>query len=272
VRSNRNVATFIKELVVELPRGRKLDFRAGGYIQIDVPAYKDLAYQSFDIEPEYRGDWEKYGLLDLVANNGEPCFRAYSMANFPLEDDLVILNVRIASPPPGTRHPPGICSSFLFALKPGDTIAVSGPYGEFFAQETGREMCFIGGGAGMAPMRSHIFDQLRRIKTGRTITFWYGGRSARELFYIEEFQALEKEFPNFSLHIALSDPLPEDRWTGPTGFIHQVVLDEYLDRHPDPAEVEYYLCGPPIMLACVKAMLDGLGVEPEMVLADDFGI
>ncbi|MCF7816951.1 MAG: NADH:ubiquinone reductase (Na(+)-transporting) subunit F [Kiritimatiellales bacterium] len=272
VRSNDNVATFIKELVVELPKGQRLDFRAGGYIQIDVPAYKDLSYKTFDVATEYRGDWDKFHIWDCVANNEEPCFRAYSMANFPLEDDIVMLNIRIASPPPGTTYPPGVCSSYVFSLKPGDKITISGPYGEFFAQKTEREMCFIGGGAGMAPMRSHIYDQLKRIGTSRKITFWYGGRSVTELFYMDEFKALEKEFPNFSLHVALSDPLPSDNWTGSTGFIHNVVLKEYLDKHTDPTEVEYYLCGPPIMLKCVNDMLDNLGVEPEMIRADDFGI
>jgi Na+-transporting NADH:ubiquinone oxidoreductase subunit F len=272
VRSNDNVATFIKELVVELPKGETLDFRAGGYIQIDVPAYKDLSYKTFDVAEEYRGDWDKFNMWDYVANNPEPCYRAYSMASFPLENDIIMLNIRIASPPPGTSHPPGVCSSFVFSLKPGDKITISGPYGEFFAQETDREMCFIGGGAGMAPMRSHIFDQLKRIGTKRKITFWYGGRSKRELFYMDEFRALEKEFPNFKMYIALSDPLPEDNWDGLTGFIHQVALDEYLDKHPDPTEIEYYLCGPPIMIKCVKEMTYNLGVEPEMVMADDFGI
>ena len=272
VRSNKNVATFIKELVVELPEGETLDFRAGGYIQIDVPAYKNLSYKTFDVDEDYRGDWDKYNMWDYVANNDEPCYRAYSMANFPLENDIVMLNIRIASPPPGTDYPPGVCSSYVFSLKPGDKITISGPYGEFFAKESDREMCFIGGGAGMAPMRSHIFDQLKRLKTKRKITFWYGGRSKRELFYLEDFQALEKEFPNFKMHIALSDPLPEDNWDGYTGFIHQVVLDEYLDKHPDPTEIEYYLCGPPVMLKCVKEMTYNLGVEPEMVMADDFGI
>ena len=272
VRSNENVATFIKELVVELPKGEKLDFRAGGYIQIDVPAYKDLEYKNFEIGDEYRQDWDQFKMFDLVANNDEDCFRAYSMASFPLEDDIIMLNIRIATPPPGTDYPPGICSSYVFDLKPGDKITISGPYGEFFAQETEREMCFIGGGAGMAPMRSHIFDQLKRIKSDRKITFWYGGRSKRELFYMEEFEQLEKEFPNFSLHVALSDPLPEDNWEGSTGFIHQVCLEEYMDKHDDPTEVEFYLCGPPIMLQCVNEMVDELGVEPEMVRADDFGI
>ena len=272
VRSNENVATFIKELVVELPKGEKLDFRAGGYIQIDVPAYKDLEYKNFEIGDEYREDWDQFKMFDLIANNDEDCFRAYSMASFPLEDDIIMLNIRIATPPPGSDYPPGICSSYVFDLKPGDKITISGPYGEFFAQETEREMCFIGGGAGMAPMRSHIFDQLKRIKSDRKITFWYGGRSKRELFYMDEFKQLEEEFPNFSLHVALSDPLPEDNWEGSTGFIHQVCLEEYMDKHDDPTEVEFYLCGPPIMLQCVNEMVDELGVEPEMVRADDFGI
>ena len=272
VRSNDNVATFIKELVVELPKGEKLDFRAGGYIQIDVPAFKGLEYKNFEIGDEYRQDWDQFKMFDLVANNDEDCFRAYSMASFPLEDDIIMLNIRIASPPPGSDYPPGICSSYAFDLKPGDKITISGPYGEFFAQETDREMCFIGGGAGMAPMRSHIFDQLKRIKSDRKITFWYGGRSKRELFYMDEFKQLEKEFPNFSLHVALSDPLPEDNWEGSTGFIHQVCLEEYMDKHDDPTEVEFYLCGPPIMLQCVNEMVDELGVESEMVRADDFGI
>ncbi len=272
VRSNDNVATFIKELVVELPKGVRLDFRAGGYIQVDVPAYKDLSYKSFDVAEQYRSDWNTLKLWDLVANSPEPCFRAYSMANYPLEDDIVMLNIRIASPPPGTSYPPGVCSSYLFSLKPGDPITISGPYGEFFAKETDREMCFIGGGAGMAPMRSHIFDQLKRIKTDRKITFWYGGRSLRELFYVDEFEQFAKDHPNFSFHVALSDPLPEDNWTGPTGFIHQVVLRDYLDKHPDPTEIEFYLCGPPIMLKCVKDMAYDLGAEPDMIMADDFGI
>jgi Na+-transporting NADH:ubiquinone oxidoreductase subunit F len=272
VRSNDNVATFIKELVVELPKGQTLDFKAGGYIQIDVPAYKGLSYKTFDVAEEYRGDWDKFNVWDSVANNDEPCFRAYSMANFPLEDDIIMLNIRIASPPPGTDYPPGVCSSYTFDLKPGDKITISGPYGEFFAQETEREMCFIGGGAGMAPMRSHIYDQLKRIGTKRKITFWYGGRSVTELFYMDEFEALAKEFPNFSFNVALSDPLPEDNWTGYTGFIHNVVEKEYLNQHEDPTEIEYYLCGPPIMLKCVNDMAYQLGVEEEMIRADDFGI
>lgn len=272
VRSNDNVATFIKELVVELPKGQKLDFKAGGYIQIDVPAYKGLSYKTFDVAEEYRGDWDKFKVWDSVANNDEPCFRAYSMANFPLEDDIIMLNIRIASPPPGTDYPPGVCSSYTFDLKPGDKITISGPYGEFFAQETEREMCFIGGGAGMAPMRSHIYDQLKRIGTKRKITFWYGGRSVTELFYMDEFEALAKEFPNFTFNVALSDPLPEDNWKGYTGFIHNVVQNEYLNSHEDPTEIEYYLCGPPIMLKCVNDMAYELGVEEEMIRADDFGI
>jgi len=272
VRSNRNVATFIKEFIVDLPEGETLDFRAGGYVQIDVPAYKNLSYKSFDVDEAYRGDWDKYDMWRYVAHNDEPCFRAYSMANYPLENDVVMLNVRIASPPPGMDVPPGVCSSYVFGLKPGDKVVLSGPYGEFFAKETDREMCFIGGGAGMAPMRSHVFDQLKRLNSKRKMTFWYGGRSVRELFYVDEFRALEKDCPNFKMTVALSDPLPEDDWKGPTGFIHDVVLREYLDQHPDPTEIEYYLCGPPIMLKCVKEMLYDLGVEEEMVMADDFGI
>ncbi|MCF7848510.1 MAG: NADH:ubiquinone reductase (Na(+)-transporting) subunit F [Kiritimatiellales bacterium] len=271
VRSNENVATFIKELIVELPEGELLDFKAGGYIQIDVPEYT-IDYKEFDIEEEYRPDWDKFKLWDLKATCEEPCFRAYSMASYPEENDIVMLNVRIATPPPGTNYPPGLCSSYIFNLKPGDKVVISGPYGEFFAQETEREMLFVGGGAGMAPMRSHIYDQLKRLHSKRRISFWYGGRSVKELFYMEEFQALEKEFPNFTLHVALSEPQPEDHWEGSTGFIHQVVLDEYLDKHPDPTEIEYYLCGPPIMLKCVQEMVDDLGVEPEMVRCDDFGI
>ena len=278
--SNYNVSTFIKEFVVKLPPGETLNFESGGYIQIDVPE-TEINFKEMDISPHpdlghkkdvFKGDWDKFNLWPLKMKNDEPIFRAYSMANHPAEGNIIMLNIRIASPPPGTDYPPGICSSYVFDLQPGDKITISGPYGEFFAQETDREMCFIGGGAGMAPMRSHIYDQLKRIKTDRRITFWYGGRSERELFYIDEFRELEKQFPNFTLHIALSDPLPEDNWEGSTGFIHQVCMDEYLDKHPDPTEVEYYLCGPPIMLQCVNEMVDQLGVEPDMVRADDFGI
>ena len=271
VRSNDNVATFIKELVVELPKGEKLDFRAGGYIQIDVPAFKGLEYKNFEIGDEYRQDWDQFKMFDLVANNDEDCFRAYSMASFPLEDDIIMLNIRIASPPPGSDYPPGICSSYAFDLKPGDKITISGPYGEFFAQETDREMCFIGGGAGMAPMRSHIFDQLKRLNSKRKISFWYGARSLREVFYEDEYDQLAQENQNFEWHLALSDPQPEDDWQGETGFIHNVVLENYLKDHPAPEDVEYYMCGPPMMNAAVIKMLKDLGVEDENIMLDDFG-
>lgn len=268
--SNKNVATFIKEFAVKLPEGLDLNFDAGGYIQIYIPPY-DLTYKEFDVEDEYRGDWDQFKLWDVKASNDEEVFRAYSMANYPEEKGVVILNVRIASPPPGMDVPAGIGSSYIFNLKPGDKVTLSGPYGEFYAKETEREMCFIGGGAGMAPMRSHIFDQLKRIKTDRKITFWYGARSLREMFYDDEFKQLEQDNPNFNYHVALSDPQKEDNWEGYTGFIHQVLLQNYLEQHEDPTEVEYYLCGPPMMLdACMK-MLDDLGVEKDMIAFDDFG-
>ena len=268
--SNKNVATFIKEFAVKLPEGLDLNFDAGGYIQIYIPPY-DLTYKEFDVEDEYRGDWDQFKLWDVKASNDEEVFRAYSMANYPEEKGVVILNVRIASPPQGMDVPAGIGSSYIFNLKPGDKVTLSGPYGEFYAKETEREMCFIGGGAGMAPMRSHIFDQLKRIKTDRKITFWYGARSLREMFYDDEFKQLEQDNPNFNYHVALSDPQKEDNWEGYTGFIHQVLLQNYLEQHEDPTEVEYYLCGPPMMLdACMK-MLDDLGVEKDMIAFDDFG-
>ncbi|MBC8216711.1 MAG: NADH:ubiquinone reductase (Na(+)-transporting) subunit F [Candidatus Marinimicrobia bacterium] len=270
VRSNGNVATFIKELILELPEGENLDFRAGGYIQIDIPEYK-LDYSEFDIEEEYRPDWDKFNLWKFHAVNDEPVFRAYSMANHPAEGNIVMLNVRIASPPPNVPDaPPGIASSFIFNLKPGDKVMVSGPYGEFFAKETEREMLYIGGGAGMAPMRSHIFDLLKTKRTSRNVSFWYGARSLREMFYDDEFKALEEEFPNFSYNVALSEPMPEDNWEGPVGFIHQVIHDEYLKNHDDPTEIEYYMCGPPMMIDAVDKMLYDLGVEPEMVDYDKF--
>ncbi|MBG90310.1 MAG: NADH:ubiquinone reductase (Na(+)-transporting) subunit F [Actinobacteria bacterium] len=269
--SNDNVATFIKDLRMKLPESLDLDFRAGGYIQIYIPPYQ-LNYKSFDIGEEYRPDWDNFKLWDVDASNKEEIFRAYSMANYPEEKGVIYLNVRIASPPPGSQGiPAGIGSSYIFDLKPGDKVMISGPYGEFFAQETQREMCFIGGGAGMAPMRSHIFDQLKRIKTDRKMTFWYGARSLREMFYDDEFKQLEADNPNFSYHVALSDPQPEDQWEGMTGFIHQCLLDNFLSQHEDPTEVEYYLCGPPMMLKCCMDMLDDLGVEKEMILFDDFG-
>ncbi len=270
VRSNRNVATFIKELVVDLPPGMNLDFRAGGYVQMDIPPYA-LRFRDFDIDERFRDAWDRNRLWDFTARNDEPCFRAYSMANHPAEGNRVMLNVRIAIPPPGLDVPPGIASSYIFGLKPGDTVVLSGPYGEFFAKETDREMVYIGGGAGMAPMRSHIFDLFKTRRTRRTVSFWYGARSRREMFYDEEFRAIAEEFENFRYTVALSEPLPEDKWDGPTGFIHSVVLDRYLARHPDPSEIEYYLCGPPPMIAAVNRMLDDLGVEKDMIAYDEFG-
>ena len=268
--SNRNVATFIKEFTVKLPEGENLDFKAGGYIQIDIPEY-EIAYKDYEIENEYRGDWEKYGLFNLVSKNEEPIFRAYSMANHPAEGNIVTLNVRIATPPPGTSYPPGISSSYIFGLKPGDKVMVSGPYGEFFMSDNDKEICFVGGGAGMAPMRSHILDQLLRIKTDRKITFWYGARSLREAFYVDELNKLAEDHDNFEWHLALSEPLPEDHWEGATGFIHEVLLESYLKDHPAPEDCEYYMCGPPMMNAAVIDMLESLGVEPENILLDDFG-
>ncbi|MCB1164547.1 MAG: NADH:ubiquinone reductase (Na(+)-transporting) subunit F [Leptospiraceae bacterium] len=270
VRSNDNVATFIKELVLEIEPGQEMDFEAGGYIQIYIPPYH-LNFKEFDVEKEYHEDWDKFNLWRYDASNDEEIFRAYSMANHPAEGNIVMLNVRIATPPPNKDVPPGIASSFIFNLKPGDEVDVSGPYGEFFIKDTDREMVYIGGGAGMAPLRSHIFHLFHTLKSGRKVSYWYGARSLREVFYEEHFRAIEKEFPNFTFHLALSDPLPEDNWTGPTGFIHQVVLREYLDKHEDPSEIEYYLCGPPMMLSAVQKMLYDLGVEKEMIAFDDFG-
>ncbi len=271
VRSNHNVATFIKELVIELPDGESVPFRAGGYIQIECPPH-ELKYTEFDIEEEYRPDWDKFNIWQYESKVPETVTRAYSMANYPEEEGIIMLNVRVASPPPRTEGiPPGIMSSYIFNLKPGDEVTISGPFGEFFAHETDREMCFIGGGAGMAPMRSHIFDQFRRIKTDRKATFWYGARSLREMFYVEDFDAIQAENPNFTWHTALSEPLPEDDWTGYTGFIHQVLLENYLKDHPAPEDIEYYLCGPPMMLSAVINMLHDMGVEDEMIDFDDFG-
>ncbi len=271
VRSNDNVATFIKELVLELPTGENVDFRAGGYIQIEAPAHV-VNYKDFDVADEYKGDWDKFNLWQYVSKVEEPIVRAYSMANYPEEEGIIMLNVRIASPPPRMPDvPPGQMSSFIFNLKPGDKVTISGPYGEFFAKETNNEMIFIGGGAGMAPMRSHIFDQLRRLDSKRKISFWYGARSYREIFYKEDFDTLQAEHENFNWNIALSEPLPEDNWTGCTGFIHQVLFDEYLKNHPAPEDCEYYLCGPPVMNSAVTKMLDSLGVEPENIMYDDFG-
>jgi Na+-transporting NADH:ubiquinone oxidoreductase subunit F len=272
VRSNRNVATFIKELVLKLPPGETMDFKAGGYVQLECPPH-ELKYSTFDIDERYREDWERYGLFELESHVHEATTRAYSMANYPEEKDVIILNVRIATPPPDKygKVPPGTMSSYIFNLKPGDTIAASGPYGEFLARETDNEMVFIGGGAGMAPMRSHIYDQLKRLHSKRRISFWYGARSLREAFYIEEFDALDREHENFSWHLALSEPLPEDEWTGPVGFIHEVLYEQYLGDHPAPEDCEYYLCGPPLMIAAVTRLLEDLGVEKENVLFDDFG-
>ena len=272
VRSNRNVATFIKELILELPEGEDVGFRAGGYIQIEIPPHA-LDYQSFNVEPEYREDWDKYNVWRYHSEVTEPVIRAYSMANWPGERGLIMLNVRIASPPPRAPEgtPPGKASSYIFNLKPGDKLTISGPYGEFFIKETAAEMIYIGGGAGMAPLRSHIFELFKNLRTGRKVSYWYGGRSLRELFYIEEFREIEKEFPNFQFNIALSEPLPEDNWNGYTGFIHQVLYEEYLKDHPAPEDVEYYMCGPPMMNAAVFKLLDDLGVGPEMIAFDDFG-
>ncbi len=271
VRSNHNVATFIKELILELPQGEDVDFRAGGYIQIEAPPYH-IKFSDFEIEPEYKPDWDKLDLWRYESISDEQIQRAYSMANYPEEKGIIMLNVRIATPPPNKPDaPPGLMSSFLFNLRPGDRVTISGPYGEFFAKETDNEMVFVGGGAGMAPMRSHIFDQLKRIKTDRKISFWYGARSLREVFYAEDFDRLAKENDNFKWHLALSEPLPEDNWKGATGFIHQVLLDEYLNDHPAPEDCEYYLCGPPLMIDAVLKMLDNLGVESENILFDDFG-
>ncbi len=271
VRSNNNVSTFIKELVLELPAGETLDFRAGGYIQIECPAYR-LAYSDIDIPVEYRDDWERFDLFKLESVVTKPGLRAYSMANYPEENRIVMLNVRIATPPPNVPGaPPGIMSSYIFGLKPGDKVMVSGPYGEFFARDTDAEMVFIGGGAGMAPMRSHILDQLLRIKTSRKITYWYGARSLREAFYVEEFDELAARFDNFDWHLALSEPLPEDNWTGYTGFVHDILLEHYLKDHPAPEDCEYYMCGPPMMNAAVISMLDSQGVDSENILLDDFG-
>lgn len=272
VRSNDNVATFIKELVFDLPKGEVIHFEPGGYIQIDVPAYHGIKFKDFVIAPKYHPDWDKYKIWDYVANNPEPIFRAYSMANHPAEGNMVMLNIRIATPPPRTEGiPPGICSSYVFGLKPGDKITISGPYGEFHIKDTQKEMIYIGGGAGMAPLRSHIFHLFHTLKSGRKVSYWYGARSLREMFYEEHFRKIEREFPNFKFHIALSEPLPEDNWSGFRGFIHQVVLDNYLKTHPNVDDIEFYLCGPPMMLSAVQKMLYDLGVEKEQIAFDDFG-
>jgi Na+-transporting NADH:ubiquinone oxidoreductase subunit F len=258
--SNDNVATFIKELVLKIPEGESVDFRAGGYVQLEVPPH-EVHYKDFDIGEIYRGDWEQFGLFKLVSKVNDTTIRAYSMANYPEEKGVTKFNIRIATPPPGSNLPPGKMSSYVFNLKPGDKVKVFGPFGEFFAKDTDAEMIFIGGGAGMAPMRSHIFDQLRRLHSKRKISFWYGARSLREMFYQEDYDMLQAENPNFEWHVALSDPQPEDNWTGMTGFIHNVVLENYLKDHPAPEDCEYYMCGPPMMNAAVIKMLKDLGVE-----------
>ena len=271
VRSNDNVATFIKELVLELPEGEDVAFKAGGYIQIECPPHV-VEYKDFEIGKEYQEDWDKYDVWRYKSVVEEDVIRAYSMANYPGEKGIIMLNVRVASPPPRLPDvPPGKMSSFIFNLKPGDKVTISGPYGEFFINESEAEMVYIGGGAGMAPLRSHIFELFKNLKTGRKVTYWYGGRSLRELFYVEHFRAIEKEFPNFKFNIALSEPLPEDNWDGYVGFIHQVLLDNYLGDHAAPEDVEYYICGPPMMNQAVFGMLDDLGVEPENIRFDDFG-
>ena len=269
--SNPNVATFIKELTLELPEGENVDFRAGGYVQLECPPY-EINFSDFDIEEEYRGDWERFGFFDLKAVNKEDTIRAYSMANYPEEKGVVKFNIRIATPPPGSKDiNPGIMSSYVFNLKPGDKVTVYGPFGEFFAKDTDAEMVFVGGGAGMAPMRSHIFDQLKRLNSKRKISFWYGARSLRELFYQDEYDQLAEENDNFEWHVAMSDPQPEDNWEGLTGFIHNVLYDEYLKDHPAPEDCEFYMCGPPIMNQSVISMLENMGVEPENIMLDDFG-
>ncbi|MBV72212.1 MAG: NADH:ubiquinone reductase (Na(+)-transporting) subunit F [Myxococcales bacterium] len=290
VRSNENVATFIKELVLEIPAGEVVPFRAGGYIQIECPPHV-IKYEDFVIEDDYRGDWDKFGMWGFVSEVPEEVTRAYSMANYPEEQDIIMLNVRIASPPWDRKAngwmdvPPGIMSSYIFSLSAGDDVTISGPFGEFFAKETDNEMVFVGGGAGMAPMRSHIFDQFRRIKTDRKVSFWYGARSYREAFYIEDFEEIDRENDNFQWHLALSDAVPEDDWDNPdspcrqaqgakkgySGFIHNVLFDNYLKNHPSPEDVEYYMCGPPMMNQSVINMLIDLGVEDENIALDDFG-
>ncbi|MEY2699475.1 MAG: hypothetical protein RIQ52_230 [Pseudomonadota bacterium] len=272
VRSNDNVATFIKELVLELPKGEYVDFRAGGYIQIESPPY-DIFFKNFDVHERFRDEWDKYKLWDLEGHSKEDVIRAYSMASYPEERDIIMLNVRIATPPPGREKdvPPGLMSSYIFNLKPGDKVTISGPFGEFFARDTDKEMVFVGGGAGMAPMRSHIFDQLRRLKSKRKMTFWYGARSLREMFYVDDFNTLQAENDNFKWHIGLSEPKPEDNWTGYTGFIHNVLFEQYLKNHPAPEDCEYYLCGPPMMNTSVIKMLLDIGVDRENIMLDDFG-
>lgn len=272
VRSNDNVATFIKELILELPAGENVNFQAGGFIQIECPAHIS-EYKDFEIGEEYREDWDRFDMWRYTSTVKHDVVRAYSMANYPEEEGIIMLNVRIASPPPGAGDdiPPGQMSSFIFDLKAGDNVTISGPFGEFFAKDTDKEMVFIGGGAGMAPMRSHIFDQLRRLNSNRKISFWYGARSKREMFYVEDFDTLQAENENFQWHVALSDPMEEDNWTGHTGFIHNVLRDNLLKDHPAPEDCEYYMCGPPMMNSAVINMLEDLGVERDNIFLDDFG-
>jgi Na+-transporting NADH:ubiquinone oxidoreductase subunit F len=274
--SNHNVATFIKEFVVKLPPGESLHFKSGGYIQIDVPAY-EMSFRDIEVEEQFHDEWDKFNMWDLKLKNTEEAFRAYSMANHPAEGNIVMLNIRIATPPWDKARgafmnvPPGICSSYIFSRKPGDKVSVSGPYGEFFIKDTRREMVYVGGGAGMAPLRSHIFHLFQTLKTDRNVSYWYGARSKREIFYEEEFRKIEKKFPNFKFNIALSEPKAEDNWTGYTGFIHQVLYDEYLSKQEEPEDIEYYLCGPPMMNDAVQNMLYNLGIPEEMIDFDDFG-
>ena len=275
--SNHNVATFIKQFVVKLPEGEKLNFRSGGYIQIDIPKYDEIKFSDFDIEEQYHEDWDNMKMWGLVTKNPEATFRAYSMANHPAEGNIIMLNIRIATPPwdraagAFMKVNPGICSSYIFSRKPGDKVTISGPYGEFFVKDTPNEKMFIGGGAGMAPMRSHIFHLFKTEKTDKPVTFWYGARSKREIFYEEQFEEIEREFPNFKFHIALSEPKKEDDWKGYVGFIHQVIYDNYLKNHEAPEDIEYYLCGPPMMTASMTKMLDSLGVPEENIMYDNFG-
>ncbi|MFN2380459.1 MAG: NADH:ubiquinone reductase (Na(+)-transporting) subunit F [Bacteroidales bacterium] len=274
--SNHNVATFIKEFVVRLPEGESLDFEPGGYIQIDVPRY-DVSFKEIDVEEEFRDEWDKFNMWDLRAKNSEETIRAYSMANHPAEGNIIKLNIRIATPPWDRKKntwmnvPPGLCSSYIFTRKPGDKVMISGPYGEFHIKDTDNEMVYIGGGAGMAPLRSHIFHLFQTLKSDRKVSYWYGARSKSEVFYEDEFRAIEKEFPNFTFNLALSEPLPEDNWTGMTGFIHQVLLDNYLGKLEEPEELDYYLCGPPLMNDAVLKMLDDMGIPDENIAFDDFG-
>ncbi len=274
--SNHNVATFIKEFVVKLPEGETLNFESGGYIQIDVPKY-EISFRDMDVEEEYHEDWDKFGLWDLKVKNTTETYRAYSMANHPAEGNIIKLNVRIATPPWDNvkkqfmKVPPGLCSSYIFTRKPGDKVMISGPYGEFHIKDTGNEMVYIGGGAGMAPLRSHIFHLFHTLKSDRKVSYWYGARSKREVFYEDEFRKIEEEFPNFKFNLALSEPLPEDNWSGYTGFIHKILLDNYLGSHDEPEDIEYYLCGPPMMNSAVLKMLYDLGVPDENIAFDDFG-